>query len=91
MKLGRVTPTGTVTEFPLPANNAIASIGAGPDGNVWFTDTGNHSIGRITPSGAVTEFVATDSLGTLGGITAGPDGNIWFANTRYTQICYIAP
>ena len=28
----------------------------GPDGNLWFTNTGNDTIGRIAPSGEITTF-----------------------------------
>jgi len=86
-----MTPTGTVTEFALPAGNQVDTITSGPDGNLWFTDTGTKSVGRITPVGVVAEFVVTDSRGSLGGITTGPDGNIWFTNRSYFQVCYIHP
>jgi virginiamycin B lyase len=86
-----MTTTGAVTEFALPANNQLDSITTGPDGNLWFTDTGTKSVGRITPAGVVTEFVVTDATGTLGGIAAGADGNIWFTETTHWQICAISP
>ncbi len=84
-KIGRITPTGTVTEFPLPASTTIpGSITAGPDDNLWFTEMVSGpagpggKIGRITPTGSVTEFPLPTSLATLDSITAGPDGNLWF-------------
>jgi len=86
-----MTPAGAVTEFPLPADNQLYAITTGPDGNLWFTDTGTKSVGRITPAGEVTEFVVGDSTVQLGGITAGPDGNIWFTERIYFQLCYISP
>ena len=51
---------------------------AGPDGNLWFTET-NGNIGRITPAGVITEF-QTD-VAPLSDITTGPDGNLWFIGT----------
>ena len=56
---------------------------AGPDGALWFTDTGyftgGHSIGRITTTGDVTHY--TDpSIRYPGQIAAGPDGALWFTN-----------
>ena len=86
-----MTPSGTVTEFPLPAGSAPDAIAVGPDGNLWFTDTGTRSVGRITPAGAVTELVVTDSYGQLGGITAGADGNIWFVDTGKNVIGRLSP
>ena len=50
--IGRITPSGQITEFPVPTNNSIPEgIAAGPDGNLWFTETSNvgNKIGRITP------------------------------------------
>src|SRR5438270_281937 len=38
-RIGRITPTGTVTEFPIPTTNSQpVGITGGPDGNVWFTE-----------------------------------------------------
>src|SRR5262245_53937235 len=38
-KIGRMSPTGAVTEFALPtANSSPVSITLGPDGNMWFTE-----------------------------------------------------
>jgi streptogramin lyase len=50
--IGRLTPAGTITEFPV--DGQPWDIAAGPDGNLWFTDWG--LIGRIeaTPPHAVT-------------------------------------
>jgi streptogramin lyase len=64
---------GVFAEFDVPGG-APSMIVAGPDGNLWFTETGG--IGRITTSGSVTEFPLAS--GTPAGITGGPDGNIWF-------------
>jgi len=69
-KIGKITPTGTVTEYPAEGFD----ITAGPDGAggkaLWFTGGG-----RITTGGAATQFA------TLAGnnITTGPDGNLWLA------------
>jgi streptogramin lyase len=49
-KIGRISPSGSITEFPLPGHGGIvpAEITAGPDGNLWFTEPGSNKIGRIT-------------------------------------------
>jgi hypothetical protein len=65
---------GTITEFP--ATGASYGITAGPDGNLWFTESSTGNVGRITPNGVVTEFTAHSGEG----ITAGPDGNLWFTD-----------
>jgi len=48
-QIGRMTPAGVVTEFPLPAGSAPYGIVVGPDGNLWFAETGSNKIGRMTP------------------------------------------
>ncbi len=93
--IGRITPSGTITEFSNGVNgegepisiNFPASIVAGPEGNLWFTDDPTYSggapaIGRITPSGEITEFEVNaegdpESV-VLGPLVVGPDNNLWF-------------
>ena len=78
--VGRITPSGQVTEFTPPFHSA-GVITTGPDGNLWLTSsatsfTGN--IGRITPAGQITAFTLPDQFVSFSAITAGPDGNVWF-------------
>lgn len=81
-KIGKITPSGAITEYPLPTHNSyLQGITTGPDGNVWFTEYEGNKIGRITPTGTITTFAKPkDDFYTpgLGYITAGPDGNIWY-------------
>ena len=43
--IGRITPSGTITLFPVPGS-APGAITAGPDGNLWFLDNGTGKIGQ---------------------------------------------
>ncbi|MDX6698579.1 MAG: virginiamycin lyase [Solirubrobacteraceae bacterium] len=83
-RIGRVTPSGQVTEFNATGFGKPGGIAAGPDGNVWFTEsnaTSTKGIAFITPSGLMDETTfTTATASTLNGITAGPDGNLWFAD-----------
>jgi hypothetical protein len=48
--IGRITPDGTVTKFPIPtANSSPACIAVGPDRNLWFTEANAGKIARLTP------------------------------------------
>ena len=48
--IGRITPAGEITEFPLPTpGSGPAGITVGPDGNLWFTEQIGNKIGRINP------------------------------------------
>jgi streptogramin lyase len=86
--IGRISPVGLITEFPLPGHNFAFDITPGPDGNLWFTQN-VATIGSITTSGVVREFdipwtpvycglFCTQGDPQPGRITAGPDGNLWF-------------
>jgi streptogramin lyase len=91
-KIGRMTPTGTVTgEFtiPTPAAGPTALV-KGPDGNVWYAEDGGEAVGRIAPDGTITEFPVT-TLGSMRGIAAGPDGNLWFTESTANNIGRITP
>jgi hypothetical protein len=86
-QIGRITDTGTVTEYPIPTAGAEPlDIVSGPDGNLWFTEFGANQIGRITPSGVITEFPIPTAGSGPAGITAGRDGNLWFTEANANQI-----
>ena len=76
-----------VTEFPLPHTGSRPyTIVAGPDGNLWFTESDRGTIGRITPSGTITEFPLEWQDSGPYGITVGADGNLWFTERFRNQI-----
>jgi streptogramin lyase len=78
-RIGRITPSGMITEFPIPTpGSQPVAIVTGSDGNLWFTEDAT-KIGRITPAGAITEFPLPSPDNEPRAIAAGPDGNIWFA------------
>jgi virginiamycin B lyase len=87
-KIGRITVSGTVAEFPLPTmvNATPNQITAGPDGALWFTETFANKIGRITTSGQVAEFTIPTATALPVGIAAGSDGAIWFTEGNVSQI-----
>lgn len=68
-----------ITEYSLPSGSRPIYITAGPDGSMWFTDSGANKIGKITMSGDVTEYgLGLTPAAGLAGIAAGPEGNVWF-------------
>ncbi|HEY6286015.1 MAG TPA: hypothetical protein VIX20_10165, partial [Ktedonobacteraceae bacterium] len=78
--IGRITPTGTITEFPLTNSgkfpNYPIGITVGHDGNLWFTESSR--IGRITSMSMITNFPLPGTGFISTSITKGPDGNLWF-------------
>jgi streptogramin lyase len=76
-----------ITEFPVPTNGSSPfGIVAGPDGNLWFTESAGNQIGRITTAGVITEFPIPTASSDPRGITAGPDGNLWFVENSGNKI-----
>ena len=63
-RIGRITPTGVVTEFSkgISVGSAPQGITSGPDGNLWFTESDASRIGRITPAGVASEFPPTAAI-----------------------------
>jgi streptogramin lyase len=91
--IGKVTPSGAVTEYGLPKGVRVADLVAGPDGNLWFTyDDGDEgfgptrglaqsAIGRLTPSGGLTLFRAgLRQRSRPQEIVPGPEGDLWFVD-----------
>src|SRR5260370_28737820 len=87
-KIGRITPAGQISEFPVPTRSNLLGITAGPDGNLWFTELQSGKIGRITPTGTISEFPLPTSESTSAFITTGPDGAIWFPE-RISNIAHL--
>jgi streptogramin lyase len=90
-KIGRITPSGDITEFAVPdgaGSGTLGRITAGPDGALWFTDNhGSGEIGRITTSGQITLFpLSGTGQNDLEGISAGADGALWFVETPNHKI-----
>ncbi len=86
---------GRAQAIELAVSGLIPSgITAGPDGNLWFTESG--AIGKIDPAtGVITQFpIAPVTFGTLledGVITTGPDGNLWFGYVNGDELGMINP
>ena len=48
-KVGKITASGTVTEYALPSGSEPQGITTGPEGKLWFTDYGTSKIGTFSP------------------------------------------
>ncbi len=75
--IGRITPSGGVTEFTSGLNAPAAGIVAGSNGELWFAEPSSGKIGEITTSGSIKEFNAAKGSEPHG-ITAGQEGDLWF-------------
>jgi PKD repeat protein len=77
--IARITPDGTITEFP--TGFSARGFAGGPDGNVWFVALANSQLGKITPSGAVTTYDVPNTGNSNPSlpldVAVGSDGNMW--------------
>jgi streptogramin lyase len=86
------TLAGTIADYPLQTPNSWPfDITAGPDGNLWFTESNGNSIGEITPTGTIAEHPLPHLGSKPIGITTGPDGNLWFTEHDGNRIGRITP
>jgi virginiamycin B lyase len=75
--IGRITPTGTISEYPIASDpGGTSTLTVGPDGNLWFSEEVRHGfatenvfvpttpakIGQITPGGTITQFPLAPDL-----------------------------
>ncbi|HYA06996.1 MAG TPA: hypothetical protein VEF90_13995, partial [Xanthobacteraceae bacterium] len=78
----------TIREHRIPSADSKPYIAVqGPDGALWFCESGAGKIGRFDPATATfVEFdlPAADAMPI--GITAGADGNLWFAEKSANKI-----
>jgi virginiamycin B lyase len=84
--IGRITPAGVVTEFPLPNGSQPFGIAGGHDGTLWFTESGTDKIGHITTAGDLLPEItlATDAYPI--GIAADASDGIWVTESGLSRI-----
>lgn len=84
---------GTIREYTGPIDVAgaqLVDIATGPNGNLWFTESGVGKIGRLDPrTGTIVEFDA--GCGQPNQITLGADGNLWYTCSDGGVIGRITP
>jgi hypothetical protein len=75
--IGRITTSGTITEWEFPKYREPVGI-TSAGGDLWVTETNteHHGIAKVTPSGTITGYSTSQRPEA---ITTGPEGNIWFA------------
>jgi streptogramin lyase len=79
--LGRMTPEGIYTEFPLPiADREPLGIASGSDGLIYFTERDVGIVGTVDPNAVdpISTYAEIQvSSGGLQEATLGPDGAVW--------------
>ena len=87
-RIGRLTTTGTITEFSFSPGNVGYGITLGADGAIWFAESGSagDKLGRVTTSGTLTEVTVPTANAGVYGITTGRDRAIWFTEKNALKI-----
>jgi virginiamycin B lyase len=82
-------PASAVTfrEFSTLAPNTLpAGITTGPDGALWFAESGAAALGRVQTDGTLGAFPIGGGLNQPLAVTRGPDGALWFTDTLASTI-----
>jgi sugar lactone lactonase YvrE len=93
-RIGRITTTGVVTEYPYPSSDpeyGAQHLTVGPDGALWVASY--DSVTRVAVDGTMTVYPlpdisrngTTEPVGAFG-IAAGPDGALWFTEQNASMI-----
>jgi streptogramin lyase len=86
-RIGKITPTGTMTEYSYSTNRLAGDcsygVAKGPDGNIWFAGHFRGTISKVTPSGQFTHYYLNDERTYPYKIVAGSDGNLWFTELNH--------
>ncbi len=80
-RIGRVTPAGQITEFPVPKHADISDSGptdivGGGDGQLWFLNDVDETVDRITTAGTVQQMFF-DQIDNGRHISPFPGGGVW--------------
>ncbi|MEA2165788.1 MAG: virginiamycin lyase [Thermoanaerobaculia bacterium] len=59
-KIGRISTTGALTQFDLPAGMTANALAFGADGALWFTDFSGSAIGRMALTAAIRRRAAAN-------------------------------
>jgi streptogramin lyase len=63
--VGRMSPDGTTTLFPIPSGQRARHVARGPDDAIWFT--AGATIGRVSVDGAIAEIAGRGHEDRAGG------------------------
>jgi len=86
-KLGRLTSTGVLNEYPLTGAKSATGLALSLFGNLVVLDPANNSVGQFNPNSLTyTEYPITAANSNPTRITLGPDGKLYFTENAANQI-----
>src|SRR4029077_12606237 len=85
-----ISPDGRhIVNVPVPQGSSPGSLVKGPDGNVWFTDSGRNAVVRMSTAGAIRTFSMPVRNTFPHGLVVGAAGRIWFGEADRGRIASI--
>jgi virginiamycin B lyase len=96
-QLGRLTPAGVFTEFPLPIAEVQSDwIIAGLGQTLLYSESEfmpniQDWVGQITTGGAYSQTLVPTIQGGVARLAVGPDGNIWFTQYLGNNVYRMTP
>jgi streptogramin lyase len=78
--IGRVTPAGAITEFPMASGSDPQEIVSGPQSRLWFADhAGAGTVDSVTTAGSISEDTDPGKfVGDPTGLMKAPSGILYF-------------
>ena len=92
--MGRLSPNGSIVEYPLPAGPDALPQGSviSPWGSVYVAEQGANAIARLNPwTGHVTEFPVPTADATPLGLALGLDGALYFTERSADKVGRMTP
>ena len=78
----RITPSGEMTQYDLPASGASPTdVATDPKGGVWLIEFRGNKVAHFA-DGKFTEYPLPEGKAAPSGITVAPDGSVWFGVLR---------
>jgi YD repeat-containing protein len=89
-KVGKLTMTGEMTPYSLPAGSRPAGITPTDNNTLWFADRGTNKLSKITTAGVISEYSVPEGSSPQS-IAAGAEGNLWFTEAASNRIAMTTP
>jgi len=94
-EIGVVTPDGVVSYITegFSKGSVPGVLVEGPDGKIWFTDTGAGGLGTVATDGTVIEYNVLQGTAKVAptSLAVGADDNLWFTETSGAEIIKMSP
>ncbi|MDX0185370.1 hypothetical protein [Sinorhizobium meliloti] len=91
-QIGKLTPDGEMTEYPLATEGGYAlGVDIDRNGNVWFAERYGNRIGWITPNGEITEVEMPEPDSEPRTVFVASTGLVWYTARAANEIGYYDP